>query len=190
MTAVVCKGSLGRLWCALDKLDVEARKALRFDVPGRAAAAAVAAAREPRGVDAGELDRLLSAQRHSAERDKADALAGLKALYAAEVAVRDSAARELREQRDSVMASVRQRDAALQVRAHRDCVIIRGFPAPVTCTHPPQALSAEGAPHHLACVDVLLPLSTWCGCVAPHAIFLESTWKKGHVACQRCCGEK
>lgn len=77
---------------------------------------AASAARTRRGVDAGELDRLLSQQRHSAERDKATALAGLKQLYAAELAVRDGSIRELRAQRDSVMASVRQRDAALQAR--------------------------------------------------------------------------
>lgn len=64
---------------------------------------------------AADIDRLLAQQRQGAERDKAAALAGLKTLYMSELAVRDSAVRELRSERDTVMASVRQRDAALQV---------------------------------------------------------------------------
>ncbi len=85
-------------------------------VEAERAAGREAAARARRGLAAEELDRLLSAQRHSAERDKAAALAGLKQLYAAELAQRDGHIRDLRAQRDSVMASVRQRDAALQAR--------------------------------------------------------------------------
>ena len=96
-------------------------------LPDRAVEAERAAGREAlsrarRGVAAEELDRLLSAQRHSAERDKAAALAGLKQLYASELAQRDGHVRDLRAQRDSVMASVRQRDAALQVCVRTPCL--------------------------------------------------------------------
>jgi ADP-ribosylglycohydrolase len=79
------------------------------------AAVAVVHAHSRAGAAAAEIDEILSQQRQGAERDKAAALAGLKALYHSELAVRESAVRELRRERDTVMASVRQRDAALQV---------------------------------------------------------------------------